>query len=56
MGSSFDVWLRSVVLLAYLDANKGHTMVANEVVGEVDELVEYVKTGCMQKELSPTGD
>ena len=46
---SFDVWLRQQIMLAYLVSITGNPRPASVIVGEVDQLVDYVRTGCRLK-------
>lgn len=56
MGSSFDVWLRQQVMLAYLESISGNPRPASVIVGEVDEIVDYIKTGHRLKAPEQTED
>lgn len=51
--NQFDIWLRQQIVLAYLHSLSGSPKPASVVIGEVAELVDYIKTGDRMKEPEP---
>lgn len=47
--SQFDVWLRQQVVIAYLQSIQGSPKTASVIIGEVAEIVDYIKTGSQLK-------
>ena len=41
----FDVWLRQQVVIAYLQSVQGNPKTASVIIGEVAEIVDFIKTG-----------